>query len=208
MAWTNSERVQPRTGQQAHVHVQGELALLQRVQQRTAEQVVHVPLVTVSESFVEQLVGVAIPCGCHVPQQRAQQRIEQVVDVHVPLVTVPERIVEQVVDVSMPSVGPVSSQDPQLERLPTRAASSSLDAPQGILTRFVALFPDPQKVRTLGDSRLPESSRSRAHTRRRLMAVTMLAFSVVFIIWWSCVTVGVVCTWTMAKSSFGMHTCV
>ena len=45
------EQVQPRTGEQAHVHALGELVLLQRVQQRTAEQIVRV-LVTVSESFV------------------------------------------------------------------------------------------------------------------------------------------------------------
>ena len=80
------ERVQPRTGEQAHVHF---LGLLHRIEQRTAEQVVHVPLGTVSESLVEQ-----------------------------------------VVDVSTPSVELVSVQDPQLERPPTRAAASSLDAPQ------------------------------------------------------------------------------
>ena len=69
------ERVQQRTGE--HVHAFGEPVLLQRVQQLTAEQVAH---------------------GFHVPQHRAQQRSEQVVDVHAPLATASERNVQQVVD--------------------------------------------------------------------------------------------------------------
>ena len=137
------ERVQPRTGEQAHVHF---LGLLHRVQQRTAEQVVHVPLGTVSESLVEQVVDVVMPGVFHVPQQRVQQRSEQVVDVHVPLATVSERNVEQVVDVATPSVELVSVQDPQLERPPTRAAASSLDAPQEHFDWFFALFPNIKKV--------------------------------------------------------------
>ena len=58
--------------------------------------------------------------------------------------SVSERIVEQVVDV--PRGDPVA-QDPQHERLPTRAAAVWLDAPQGQFESFFFFhtFPRPPK---------------------------------------------------------------
>ena len=79
----------------------------------------------------------ATPGGFNVPQQRLQQRSERVVDLYVPFGSVSERIVEQVVDVSMPSVELFTVQDSLLGRPPTRAASSSLGAPQ---EHFVGFF--------------------------------------------------------------------
>ena len=112
------KRVQPRIGE--HIHALGEFDLLQRVQQRNAEQVAH---------------------RFHVPHQHTQHQSEQVVDVHVPLALVSARNLEQVVGV------PVSRADPFFAQVrpPTRAASTVLDAPLGHFDVFFVLFPGSKK---------------------------------------------------------------
>ena len=124
------ERVRPRIGE--HIHALGELVLLQRVQQRTAQQVAH---------------------RFHVPHQRAQQRSEHVVDVHLPQAKVSARHAEQVVDVSVLRVDPVFAQVQQQERVPTRAASTALDAPQEHFDSVSSNFsPAQKKCELLGGS--------------------------------------------------------
>ena len=58
---------------------------------------------------------------------------------------------------------------------PEQSSSSSLDGSNEDYTRFFALFPVQKKVRSPAGRSLPESSRTPAHGRRRLMRLLMLA---------------------------------
>ena len=103
-----------------------EQALGVSVLQMTRDEADEVPREYVAMEEVEQLV----------PQHRAQQRSEQVVDVPVPQATVAEMVVEKVLDV------PVQVQ--QREGPSARAASSSVDAPQGHIDVVFPNFLRPQ----------------------------------------------------------------
>jgi len=102
---------------------QSPLSSKERVQQRTVEQVVDVP--------VPQVVEEVIEVAKVIPQERVQQRtVEQVVDVPVPQIV--EEILEQVVDVPVPQVVEevveIAKVIPQ-ERVQQRTVEQVVDVP-------------------------------------------------------------------------------
>ena len=112
-----------------------------------------VPVYPVEQRLVAHTVDIPVPLA------KEQVIVQSVPEVQVPMNRVQQRHVEHIMD-SPRLVGSSS----------TGSATAWLDAPQGHFQWFFfALSPGPKKVRTLGGSRLRESSRSPAHPRRQPM---------------------------------------